>query len=97
MNEEQKAIIENMAGCNFAPSDIALFLGIEKKMFLSEYNNVGSDIRDAYVRGQLRTKYNVIDKQRDLAETGNITAAQIYLKEAENIRARNILDNVLYS
>ena len=96
MTAEQIEVIESMAGSNFAPSDIAIYLGIDVKVFLADYDIEGSEVQQAYYRGQLQSKFLVINKQKDLAETGNITAAQIFLKESEKIEAKNILNKVLY-
>jgi len=37
-----------------------------------------------------------MNKQRELAESGNITAAQIFLKESDRIEKAAIRDRILY-
>ena len=91
LTEEQ--IIEQLAVCNYGPSDIALYLGLDKKKFLQEWNDLDSDIREHYDRGRLRAQALVNQKLLDNAQTGNITAAQIYEKnravtEVENLKRK---------
>jgi hypothetical protein len=95
MTEEDIATIENMAGCNYAPSDIAIYLGTNVGYFLKEYNTEGSVIQQAYYRGRLIAQYEINNKQRELAMTGNITATQIFLKESKELEAVNIRNKCL--
>jgi len=53
-------------------------------------------VRIAYDRGKLVASYEVNKKQKENAQSGNITAAQIFLKESKEEEAKNILNNVLY-
>jgi len=87
---EDMETIKNMAACNFSPSQIALQLGIKRQVFLSLYNDKESDVRQAYDAGVLGTTLAIMEKQKELAESGNITAAQIFLKEADKIEFENI-------
>lgn len=96
ISSEDIQTIMDMAGSNFAPSDIALQLGVPKKAFLALYNTPDSDVREAYNAGKLQTQKNIMDKQRELAEGGNITAVQIFTKEAESIETANIRNLCLF-
>lgn len=82
--------VQSMAACNFSPGQIALQLGIKKQTFLAVYNDPVSEVREAYEAGVLSTTLEIMSKQKELAESGNITAAQIFLKEADKINFENI-------
>lgn len=90
ISDEDLDTIQNMAACNFAPSDIALQIGVDKKPFLQLFANKESDVRQAYDAGKLKTTLAIMSKQKELAESGNITAAQIFLKESERIDFENL-------
>lgn len=88
--------IKSMAACNYLPSQIALQLGINKQSFLEEYNNTSSLVRQSYDAGVLATTFAIMNKQKDLAEGGNITATQIFLKEKDLNFNAIIRDRLLY-
>ena len=96
LTEEEFETIEQLAGANYTPDKIALYISQEKKSFLKELYNPDSEVRICYNRGLLRTEFNVINKQRELAESGNITAAQIFLKESEKVKIENIRNQCLF-
>jgi len=96
LSDEEYADIENLAGCNYSPEKIALFLFIEAAIFLEHWHNPNSPIRMCYNRGQLSAEFKVNLKQKELAESGNITAAQIFLKESERIKLENLRNQCLF-
>jgi hypothetical protein len=96
LSDEQITSIEDLAAVNYAPEKIALYLDVPKEAFMSHYYNDKSDIRLAYDKGQLQAEFMVNQKQLELARSGNITAAQIFLKESERIRVDNIRKQVLF-
>lgn len=89
-------LVQDMASCNFGPSDIALQLGVEKNLFLSLFNMPNSDLRQAYEAGKTKTQFELMNKQRELGIGGNITATQIFLKESQAVENKNILNECLY-
>ena len=95
-SDDELISIEDLAGCNYSPEKIALYLEIEKKLFLQFWYKKDSEVRKAYDRGQLVAEYKVNSKQKELAESGNITAAQIFLKESENTKIENIRNQILF-
>lgn len=95
-SDEDLTIIEQLSGCNYSPEKIALYLDMGKKEFLKEWRNPDSLVRTAYDRGKLVSSFLINQKQKENAESGNITAAQVFLKEAKEEEAKNILNNVLY-
>lgn len=90
LDDETIQTIMDMSACNFAPGQIALALGVKKSLFLSFFNEKGSEIRDAYDAGKLDSVKEIMSKQLELGKGGNITAAQIFLKESERIEFENI-------
>ncbi len=90
LSPEDLETIKEMAACNFSPGQIALQLGVKRQAFLSIFNDKESDIRQSYDAGKLGTTFAIMSKQKELAESGNITAAQIFLKEADRIEFENI-------
>ena len=71
-------------------------IGVDKKSFLQLFANKESDVRQAYDAGKLNTTLAVMSKQKELAESGNITAAQIFIKESERIEFENLKNRVYF-
>jgi hypothetical protein len=95
LTEEEEKTIMDMAACNFTPSSIAIALDYNHKDFLQKWMDKRSAVRQAYDAGKLLADFQVINKQRELAESGNITAAQIFLKETKEREIANIRDKIL--
>ncbi len=87
LTEEEE--IARMAACGFTNREMALQLGYEYGEFKMAAETKDSDIWTAIQAGKLQSEFLVTDKQRQLAESGNITAAQTFLKikEAKEILA----------
>lgn len=96
LSEEEYADIHSLAGCNYSPEKIALFLSVDKDDFLAHWKIPSSPIRVAYNRGILEAEFKVNLKQKELAESGNITAAQIFLKESEKTKLENLRNQCLF-
>lgn len=94
LSEEE--IIEKLAGCNYGPSDIALYLGVKRKEFMEKWNDTESTIRYHYDRGRLLARVNVNQKLLDNAASGNITAAQIYEKNRRAIEVENLRNQIFF-
>lgn len=95
-SEEELTSIEDLAACNYSPEKIALYLDVDKKAFLQTWNNHESFVRLAYDRGKLVAEFSINQKQKELAVAGNITAAQIFLKESEKNEVNNIRNRILF-
>ena len=95
-SEEEMTAVHDLAGCNYSPEKIALYLDVDKKAFLQLWSNKESEVRLAYDRGKLVAEFNINNKQKELAEKGNITAAQIFLKESEKNEVNNIRNRILF-
>ena len=95
-SEEEFTQIMDLAACNYSPEKIALQLGVDKGAFVQLYNDVDSEVRQAYEGGKLKRTFNIMNKQGELGESGNITAAQIFLKESKEIELANIRNKCLF-
>ncbi len=95
-SDEELTAIHDLAGNNYSPEKIALYLDVDKKAFLQTWQNKESLVRQHYDRGQLVAEFNINNKQKQLAESGNITAAQIFLKEAKENEVNNIRNRILF-
>jgi hypothetical protein len=95
-SEEEFTSIEDLAGCNYSPEKIALYLQVDKQAFMRLWYDKESTVRVAYERGKLVSEFNINNKQKELANAGNITAAQIFLKEAERTEVNNNRNRILF-
>ena len=96
LSEEELTIVHNLAACNYTPEKVALYLDLDKTEFMRVWYNPESEVRLYYNRGLLLAEFNINNKQRELAESGNITAAQIFLKESEKVKIENIRNQCLF-
>ncbi len=95
-SEEELAQVMALAACNYTPELCAVHLDMDKEAFIQLWRNKESDLRQAYDAGKLKSQFAIMDQQRDLAEKGNITAAQIFLKESKEIEINNIRNQCLF-
>lgn len=95
-SEEEITQVMDLASCNYAPELCAVHLGVDKEAFMQLWRNTESEIRQAYDAGKLKATFNIMNKQRELAESGNITAAQIFLKESKEIEIDNLRKQCLF-
>jgi len=95
-SDEELTSIEDLAACNYSPEKIALYLDVDKTAFLQTWYNLKSLVRMAYERGKLVAEFEINNKQKALAVSGNITAAQIFLKEAKENEVNNIRNRILF-
>jgi|SRR5690606_12339190 hypothetical protein len=93
--EEEYQTIEDLAGLNYLPSQIAMYLDVDKKDFIKQINNPESTISYHFTRGKLIAEAAVNIKLLENAKSGNITAAQIFQKESRRIEIQNIRNRTL--
>lgn len=74
--KSQNETIEELAGCNYTPEEIAMYLDIPTKEFMHIFNDEGSQFRYHYERGILIAKASVDMETLISAKAGNMTAAQ---------------------
>ena len=95
-SDEEYTAIHNLAGCNYSPEKIAVYLEVDKKAFLQLWYDLDSEVRKSYERGKLVAEFNINNKQKELAESGNITAAQIFLNMKTENEINTIRNQILY-
>ena len=95
-SEEEYTSIHDLAGCNYSPEKIALYLDVDKKAFLELWYQKESAVRMAYERGKLVSDFNISNKQKELAEAGNITAAQIFIGLRKDTEVETIRNQCLF-
>ena len=95
-SEEEMTSIHDLAGCNYSPEKIALYLDVDKKAFLELWYQKESAVRQAYERGKLVSDFNISNKQKELAEAGNITAAQIFIGLRKDTEVETIRNQCLF-
>lgn len=91
--EEQ---VEIMAGCNYTPTEMAIYLNVAKKPFIAQANTPDTKIWLAIQRGKLKTELNISAQQKTLAESGNITAVQVFEKIRERKRTEEIKNKIWF-
>lgn len=89
-------IIEKLAGCNYGPSEIAMYLDMSVKTFLAAWHDPKSAIRHHYEKGKLQADFEINQNLLDNAKTGNITAAQQYFKQADERRVEDLKQRIYY-
>lgn len=83
-------IIEHLAGCNYGPRTIAKYLELDETKFMRQWNDKRSKTRFHYDKGQLSAEFDINKKNLQNAKSGNITAAQIYFKQADVTKIENL-------
>jgi len=94
--DEDLEQISKLAAANYSPESVALYLDIPKEDFFEVFKDKDSFLRATYDRGKIASEFKVIDKQRELAESGNITAAQVFLKESQRLEVKQIINDCFF-
>lgn len=95
-SDDELTAIEDLAGCNYSPERVALYLSVDRREFMKIWYDASSLVREAYDRGKLQAEFDVNREQKLLAQKGNITAAQIFLKESKELEVNNIRNKILF-
>lgn len=96
LTEEQLESIAELAGCNYDPDDIALFLGIPAAMFRKVWKEEESEVRYRYNYGRARAQAEIHMKVNEKARTGNVTEIQIHEKMSQRLQFENAKKKHLY-
>lgn len=93
LTEEQIKTLEQLAGINYSPEEIAMYFGIDEDLFMQWFNEPIFALKYHYKRGKLMAKAIIDIALLESAKTGNITAAQmvkkaISAKEHEDFKKR---------
>lgn len=95
LTEEQYETIEKLAGVNYGPKDIAMYLSLDLEKFLWACKNPDHKINYHYARGVLVAQFEVDNKLLDNAKSGNITATQEYKKASDKKKFENHKKRIL--
>lgn len=88
--------VERLSAVNYSFKEMALYLGMKKSAFVKEATTEDSVIWTAIQKGRLKAHFEIDDKLSQNAQSGNITAAQIYKKSAEDKRIENLKAQIFY-
>lgn len=88
--------IERLAAVNYSYKEMAIYIGHNVRSFREEANKEDSEIWLAIQRGRLQAQFDIDDKLAQNARTGNITAAQMYKKSAEEKRVEDLKAQIFY-
>lgn len=88
--------VERLSAVNYSFDDMALYVGMSKSSFRKEATTEDSAIWTAIQKGRLRAQFEIDDKLAQNAMSGNITAAQIYKKSAEEKHIENLKAKIFY-
>lgn len=86
--------IETLAAQNYAPSDIALALGFDKRGFMHLWRDLTGKVRTAYEKGRVDIEIKKTEKLMEKVEAGNITAIQIHDKKFEERNFEDIKQTI---
>jgi hypothetical protein len=90
LTEEQLQKVEELAGCNYTVRQIAMFLDIPVDELYEHYQDIESEFRYHYDRGQLINHAEVDIKLLQDAKAGNLTASAQFKKAAKLTRLNNL-------
>lgn len=96
LSQEELETIEDLAATNYGPSQIATYLSLDKREFLSAWNDPDSLVRHHYEKGKLTAEFEINQKLLDNARSGNITAAQIYEKNRDRVNTENLKQQIFF-
>ena len=96
LSQEEFEMIEDLAASNYAPSQIATYLSLDKKEFLERWNDPESTVRHHYDKGKLTADFEINQKLLINAKSGNITAAQIFEKNRERVNVENLKQQIFF-
>lgn len=85
--------IKTLSANNYSFKEMALYLGLPVKLFVDAAKDKNSEIWEAIQGGRLQSEFEIQNKLRLNAESGNITAAQQFdkmrkAKDVENLKQR---------
>lgn len=89
LSQEEYETIEDLAACNYAPRECAVYLDCDVKEFLHQWRKPDSLVRFHYDKGILTAGFEIDNKLLENAKTGNITAAQEIKKAQEKTAFEN--------
>jgi len=96
LSQEEFEQIEDLAGCNYSPVQIAKYLSVPRVDFMAAYNKPNHLVRFHYDKGQLQADADINMKALETAKAGNQTAMQIYFKQRDQVKLENLKNHILF-
>jgi len=95
LSQEEYENIEDLAACNYTPTQVAMCLDVDPVEFQRQLNDDTSLIYHHFNRGILLSNFEINQKLLDNAKSGNITAVEIFQKRQESVNLHNIKRRIL--
>ena len=95
-SEEEYTSIQDLAACNYSPEKIAVYLQVDKNLFLNLWYDKDSHVRKTYELGKLVADFEISNAQKDLAKKGNITSTQIFINLRKDTEIEAIRNQILF-
>lgn len=96
LSQEELEELEDYAGCNYRPQQIAKVMGYDKAAFMQAWLDKNNLVRHHYDKGMLQAEFEVNKKSLETAKAGNLTAMQIWEKNKEATRVENLKEQILF-
>ena len=88
--------IESLAAINYSIKQIAMYLNVDYKAFVKEFNRPESQVRYNYDRGKLITQAEIDKANLRRAKDGNMTSIQQWKKDSNAQKLENLKKQVFY-
>lgn len=95
LSPEQFETIENLAATNYGPREIAIYLSVDIKKFLSEFRLPDSKVRFHYNKGVLTASFEIDNTLLEFAKNGDIDAVKESKKASEKRAFQNHKHRIL--
>lgn len=96
LSDEELEAIERMASLNYTKRQMAMYLDKSYREFTKACEVPNSEILYRISKGKLEADFKIQDKLLENAESGNITAIQIFDKFRQNTEVENIKARIIY-
>ena len=96
LTAEQLKDIEHLAGINYSTQMIAMYLDVDEKEFLADFNDPESKIRYHYDRGKLIIQAEIDKANLKRARDCNLTSIQQWKKDSNSMKIENYKKKVLF-
>lgn len=91
---EQIEELEQLAGINYTIKQIAMYFNVDYKLLLNFYADESSWFRHHFDRGRLLTQAKVDMSTVQSAQSGNISAQQIFSKRRKEQEYNTLKENL---
>lgn len=88
--------LESIAAIGYTPEKVAMYLGVDRELFLHEFYREDSRIRFHYERGILVNEANEAIATQRAANEGNATQAQRLDKKRFQVMFQQLKERIIY-